>query len=159
MTTITKQFTTYAYFDGSRVYSLLDKFKVNSPKQAKQRFLKKYGAVLVGDWLIKVTNYEGEQVLDFPSTEQIELKINKSVNLKPSSAQKKQTRGGKLAQIVLDALYSDGDTPQINGKPAKYLYRDTSGEIHAWAGKGRRPKWFEAYRESGQAISDIKINN
>jgi len=76
---MTQGFTLFGFLDGSLTFSLLDKFKVNSPKQAQARFLKKYGAVLIGDWFIQVRNEKGEFVLDFPSTEQVELNINKFV--------------------------------------------------------------------------------
>ena len=155
MASITKRLTAYAYFDGSKVCSLLDKFKVNSPKQAKERFLKKYGAVLIGDWRIIIRNDSGKLVLDFPITEQIELKINKCVKQK-----KKKTvlQGGKLANQVLNELYADGSRPSINGKPAKYLYRDSLGEVHAWSGRGRKPRWFVSFVAEGGKVADIALN-
>ena len=64
---------------------------------------------------------------------------------------------GKLAQLVINQLYSNGEKPTQNGKPLKYLYRDETKHIQVWTGRGRRPKWLEAYKLGGGKMEDIEL--
>jgi len=65
-----KKYTLLGYFNDRLV--LCATTKVNSPKQAQQRFIQKYGVVLVGDWIIKV-KLQGRIVHSFKFSSQLEL--------------------------------------------------------------------------------------
>jgi len=153
----TKEFKAVGFFTlgTKRVIAFIDTFKVNSPKQAQQRFLTKYGAVLVGAWEIEIKNTENKTVLLFENTNQKELLIRKN----PTSATvpTQNTQHGKEAQKIINQLYSDGKEPHKNNKPLKYLYRDKAGQVQSWTGRGRRPKWLEAYKMGGGKMEDIEL--
>jgi len=67
---MTKEYKLTGYFNNKLV--LVTTSKANSPKQAQQRFINKFGAVLVGNWSIKIT-LAGKQVHSFKCTNQLEL--------------------------------------------------------------------------------------
>lgn len=151
----TKKFKAVGFFisGNKRELAFLDTFKVNSPKQAQQRFLKKYGAVLLGSWEVEIRNTENKTVLLFESTNQRELTLVSAT----ASETEQTTQHGKLAQLVINQLYSNGEKPTQNGKPLKYLYRDKAGQVQSWTGRGRRPKWLEAYKLGGGKMGNIEL--
>ena len=65
-----KKYTLLGYFNNKLV--LCTSAKVNSPKQAQQRFIQKYGVVLVGDWIIKI-KLSGREVDSFNFSNQLAL--------------------------------------------------------------------------------------
>jgi len=67
---MTKKYKLTGYFNNKLV--LVTTSKANSPKQAQQRFINKFGAVLVGEWIIKIA-VSGKRVHSFKCTNQLEL--------------------------------------------------------------------------------------
>jgi len=133
--------------------------RIQSIKLAEKRFTAKYKPVLVGDWRIDV-NLDNKLVHSFVIAEkfqQIELNLEQGNKTVTHEGNKTVTHG-KLAQLVINQLYPDGQQPTDNNRPAKFLYRDKAGRVHGWHGRGRRPRWYEDYRASGGNIDDIRLN-
>jgi len=58
----------------------------------------------------------------------------------------------------LDELLSDGKG-KAKGKSAKIApkYADPADPTVTWTGRGRKPKWVEAYLAEGKSLDDLKI--
>jgi len=58
----------------------------------------------------------------------------------------------------LDELLSD-EKGKSKGKSAKIApkYADPADPTVTWSGRGRKPKWVEAYLAEGKSLDDLKI--
>lgn len=101
--------------------------KVNSPKQAKARFLKKYEPVLFGYWLFSITDSSGLEISYF--------EVNKTVSDMANSKTVNKT--------VNDNTNSKAVNKTVNREQQYMIDRD--GMIHKWSGRGRIPRGFEYY--------------
>jgi DNA invertase Pin-like site-specific DNA recombinase len=86
----------------------------------------------------------------------------KNKNLKrPLTTKNKNTpvtlEAGKIAQGIIDELYSDGSIPHVNKLRVKYLWRDKKGELQRWTGRGRRPAWLNKFLQTGEDLKDIRL--
>jgi DNA invertase Pin-like site-specific DNA recombinase len=87
-------------------------------------------------------------------------KKNKKNNRSPTTTNKNTPvtlKAGKLAQAIIDELYSDGAIPHVNKLRVKYLWRDKKGELQRWAGRGRRPAWLNTFLQTGGDLKDIRL--
>lgn len=77
----TKRFSIACYLMPHQNQALNTQFKVNSAKQAKDRFLKKYEPSLVGAWRMEVVNESGQVILEFTTgiEDEIDLAIERLV--------------------------------------------------------------------------------
>ena len=71
--------------------------------------------------------------------------------------QGKTIEAGKLAQVILDDLYSDGAIPLVNNSRVKYLWRNANGELQHWTGRGRRPAWINRFLADNGNLNDIRL--
>lgn len=61
----TKSFRVEGYFMDNESVAVACMLKTNSPKQAKERFLKKYESFLFGDWRMAIKDDSGSVLLEF----------------------------------------------------------------------------------------------
>jgi len=88
------------------------------------------------------------------------LKKVKKTQTKPTISAANQgttIEAGKLAQAILDDLYSDGAIPLVNNSRVKYLWRNANGELLHWTGRGRRPAWINRFLADNGNLNDIRL--
>lgn len=57
--------------------------------------------------------------------------------------------------ISLDA--KPARTRAVSANPAPIRFRDTANPENTWSGRGRAPKWLQAYIDAGRQIDEFKV--
>ena len=107
--------------------------------------------------------------LSLNELEAIQKKVNREIQKRRSKAQKEGLKKIKLiaAEYGLTSSelreFSSTKRPAIRKKIAKKRgpvapkYRDPGNSENTWTGRGRKPKWVEAFLNSGGRLEHITI--
>lgn len=67
--------------------------------------------------------------------------------------------GFNTVQDFITAIEAQGivKPPRVTRRKVKIRYRDPANEQNTWTGRGKQPKWVQAFVENGGNLVDIEV--